>query len=325
MRRLLIAAIAIALAATGLGAGTSPAPRVARIAIASAATSTAATAKCNQNWPLHPGTRTVRGSCGKRVKDLQWELGGHKPYAMHQAKPTFKAKPNGLYGARTKAAVLAMKFRLGYPKAGQCGFKRTLLVPTVTPWFLKLLRNEVKRSTCWIGLAAARVERAIRTGVTVNARFVQTLELSQLGTEEDPPRSNRGYRISYGGFGGPYQGSTGAFGQAWCASFQTWALKLLLHHGFGSANDAYVPTIAEYARARGWLSAKPKFGSFVVFLSANYSLVNAFHIGFVVRVTASGIQTIEGNATDAYGGGVHEIWRPFASNRMVYVNVPGLA
>jgi hypothetical protein len=151
---------------------------------------------------------------------------------------------------------------------------------------------------------------------------IQKLEVSQLGTREIPDGSNRGPRISYAAAGyGPYQGATGAYGLAWCASFGTWALKSVTGHGFGSANDAYVPAIAEYAHAHNFLGAKPRVGSFVVFLSANLQLVNAFHIGYVVRVTASGVQTIEGNA----GNAVREVWRPFDSNRMVYVNVPGVS
>jgi hypothetical protein len=112
---------------------------------------------------------------------------------------------------------------------------------------------------------------------------------------------------------------------AWCASFQDWALKRITGHGFGSANDAYVPTIAEHERAVGGMAAKPKFGSFVAFLTNRYELSTSYHIGFVVKVTASGVQTIEGNATSPYGGVVKEVWRPYFAYKMVYLDHRGVA
>jgi hypothetical protein len=272
-------------------------------------------------FPLHAGSH------GQRVQDLQWLLGGHKPYVFNQVKPTFKFKPNGAYGARTKSAVIAMKFRIGYPKIGQCGSRTTLLRDTTTGYFFAILEGKVPRPRCWVALAAQRVKGAVRVGASTTALAIQRLEVSQLGVHEVPDGSNRGpcisttCRLGTLGLFGPYQGSTGAYGAAWCASFGDWALQSVTGHGFGSANNAYVPTIAEYAQQQNWLAAKPKVGSFVIFLSPDLLLVNAFHIGYVVRVTASGLQTVEGN----YANGVHEVWRPFAANRMVYVDVPGVA
>jgi hypothetical protein len=313
------------LALTALAAGGVP-PAVGETAKASSA-------RCSDRWELHPGAKTVRASCGQRVRNLQWLLAGHKPFALTAIKETFKAKPNGLYGARTASAVKAMKWRAGYPQKGQCKATANMASSTrVGPQFFAILENKQKRSLCWVGLASDRVKGAIRAGSTSTADKVRLLELSQLGVHENPARSNRGPCISYtctltGRSYGPYQGATGAYGLAWCASFGDWALKSVRGRGFGSTNDAYVPAIAIYARDHGWLAAKPKVGSFVVFLNSSYTLDlnTAYHIGYVVKVTASGVQTIEGNATDTYGGGVREVWRAFASWRMVYVDLPGVA
>lgn len=321
-RQSLAAAIAAAVAVVAM-------PSASAVAGGSAAHATvkqACPAK-RQAFPLHAKTVRSAASCGQHVADLQWLLHGGKPYAMHQVKPTFKGRPNGSYGAITKHDVLAMKFRIGYPKAGQCGAKTTLLIDTTTSYFFHVLEGTAIRPTCWVGLAAQRVKGAVRTGATDTALAIQRFEISQLGVHEIPDGSNRGPCISivdgcavYLG-NGPYQSSTGAYGAAWCASFADYMLKLITGHGFGSTNDAYVPAIAEYAQAHNELAAKPRVGSFVIYLSRDLQLVNAFHIGYVVRVTATGVQTVEGNE----GNAVRELWRPFATNRMVYVNVPGVA
>jgi hypothetical protein len=295
---------------------------VAVLAIVFAPAGTAATCSAaRQAFPLHAG------SCGQHVSDLQWLLHGGKPYVFKQVLPTFKGHPNGSYGAITKHDVLAMKFRVGYPKLGQCGAKTTLLRDTTSRYFFFILEGKVPRPRCWVALAAERVKGLVRTGATVTALAIQKLEVSQFGVQESPDGSNRGPCISItcrlGALGlfGPYQGSTGAYGEAWCASFAQWALKSVTGHTMPAALPAYVPSIAQWAQQHNYLAAKPKVGSFVIFLSPDLLLVNAFHIGYVVRVTASGVQTVEGN----YANGVHEVWRPFADNQMVYVDVPGVA
>ena len=269
------------------------------------------------SYPLHAGSH------GRKVSDLQWLLAGHRPNVFTKTKPTFHWKTNGWYGARTKSAVKAFKFRIGYPAKGQCGATRTSVTDTANRYFISLLEGKKHRPTCWVAVAAKRIAGTVVAGATKTALAIKTLELSQLGVHEVPDGSNRGPRISFaqGGFG-PYQGSTGAYGEAWCASFATWALERVTGHTFGSANNAYVPTIAEYAQARGWLQAKPRVGSFVIFLSSDRQLVNAFHIGYVIKlVGSSGVMTVEGN----YANAVHEVYRTFDSNPMVYVDVPGIA
>lgn len=279
--------------------------------------------RCNQTYPLHGAHGHVRASCGDRVKAIQWLLSGKKPSVYTKTKPTFHWAPNGLYGARTKSAVRAMKYRIGYPAKGQCGAHRTALTTTTSQHLIRLLEGKAQRPRCWVGLAADRIKGVVVPGATKRALAIKTLELSQLGVHEIPDGSNRGPRISYasGGFG-PYQGSTGAYGLAWCSSFADWALKRITGHGFGSANDAYVPTVVEYAQARGWLQAKPRLGSFVVFLTSSGQLASAYHIGYVISlVGSSGVMTIEGNA----GNAVREVYRRFSVYRMIYVDVPGVA
>jgi hypothetical protein len=281
-------------------------------------------AKRHDPYPLHSG------SSGPRVAALQWLLAGHRPSVFTKTKPTFKGRPNGYYGARTKAAVKAMKYRIGFPKAGECqlGKTSTYVTDSAGVLLIEILEGKKQRPRCWVAIAAKRIQGTVVPGATVIALAIKRLELSQLGVHEIPDGSNRGPCISIscrlGDLGefGPYQGSTGAYGAPWCASFGDWALKRIAGHGFGSANDAYVPTIAEYAQARGWLQAKPTVGSFVIFLSADRLLVNAYHIGYVIKlVGSSGIETVEGNYADA----VHEVYRTFQANPMIYVDVPGVA
>lgn len=275
----------------------------------------------HDHFPLHPGTKTVKASAGPRVSGLQWELGGHKPNVYTKIKPTFKRKPNGWFGAATKAAVLAYKYRLGYPKAGECGVKKTYLLPSVTRQFFDILEGKQRLSVCWVGLAAKRVA-AVVPGASKVAIAIKTLELSQLGTTESPRGSNRGPRISYTSQGfGPYQGATGAYGLAWCASFQQWAFMHRAPGGRFANNSAYTPYIAQWAQSHGFLNAKAKVGEMAIYLTHGGILVDAFHTGFVSKVTASGYVAIEGNSSNA----VREVFRPFGVTPVVFVAVPGVA
>jgi hypothetical protein len=309
MRKYLLAALAAVLMLGG-----SAAPAGAKAA-----------PKCNDSYALHAARTHVKASCGQRVSDLQWLLAGHRPSVYRSTRPTYRWAPNGAYGARTKAAVKAMKFRIGYPEAGQCGSRGNDVTDTASSTFFAILEGHKPRPACWVGLAAKRIKGTVQPGATRAALAIKEFELSQLGVHEVPDGSNRGPRISYRAGGiGPYQGSTGAYGLAWCASFADYGLKLITGHGFGSSNDAYTPTIAEYAQAHGWLQAKPRVGSYVEFLNAAgqvKALGSAYHIGYVVKVMASGVETVEGNE----GNAVREVYRPFAAYNMVYVNVPGVA
>lgn len=273
-------------------------------------------------FPLHPGTKTVKASAGPRVKDIQWLLAGHKPNVFTKIKPTYNnRKPNGFFGAYTTHAVLAYKYRLGYPKKGECGETKTFLIPTVQPYFFALLEGKQKRSICWVSLAAARVKQVV-PGSTVAALDIKNLELLQLGVQEQPLGSNRGCRISYTCAGyGPYQGATGAFGLAWCASLQQWAYMHKAPGGRFANNSAYTPYIAQWGKDHNFLNAKPRVGALVIFLTHGGVLVDAFHMGYVVKVTASGYVTIEGNYADS----VREVFHTIGDIPAVFIYIPGVA
>ena len=113
--------------------------------------SAAQPAACSGRWELGPG------SCGQRVKDLQWLLAGHRPNVFTEVKPTFKGEPNGAYGARTKSAVTQYKYRIGYPRKGQCGAKTDLVNPNVGPQFFAILIGQQKRPACWVALVSGRL------------------------------------------------------------------------------------------------------------------------------------------------------------------------
>ncbi len=281
----------------------------------------AAAAARHDHYPLHPGHGKVKASAGPRVSNLQWLLGGHRPNVYTKVKPTFRRAPNGYFGAYTSHAVLAYKYRLGYPKKGECGARVTHLVPSVTSQFFAILEGKQRLSVCWVGLAAKRVQ-AIVPGASKAAVDIKLLELSQLGTHEIPGGSNRGPRISYTSNGfGPYQGATGAFGLAWCASFQQWAFMHRAPGGRFANNSAYTPYIAQWAQTHGFLNAKAKVGAMSIYLTHGGILVDAYHTGFVAKVTASGYVAIEGNSADS----VREVYRPFGVTPVVFVYVPGVA
>lgn len=264
--------------------------------------------------PRHDGYPLHAGSHGQRVQDLQWLLGGHRPYVFSKVKPTYRWKPNGAYGARTKHAVKAMKYRIGYPAAGQCSHKRSTVTDTAGSTFTLILEGKLQRPICWVAVAQLRIQ-LVEPGVSPAAWKIKELELSQLGTAEIPAGSNRGPRISYTSAGyGPYQGATGAFGLAWCASFQQWAFSTVTGATFAD-RSAGVLYIEAWAQRHGYLNAKAKVGSLVAFLD------DGGHIGYVSKVLASGYVALEGNSGDA----VRQVFHPWNYRLRVFINIPGVA
>lgn len=261
-----------------------------------AAPASAKAPRCNESWYLHPGTVTTRGSCGQRVKDLQWLLAGHKPNAYTKIKPTFKGDPNGAYGARTKAAVLAYKWRFGYPA-------RLAKSPLVGPYFFSLLENQQKRPVLWVALAARRLKTA-EAGATPSALKLKRYELTQVGFHEGSRQVNSYFDY----FHLPRN-------LQWCAIFQGYSMRhvgLLL---FQNANPWYVPSIIEWGRGHGWLFAKAKVGSFVLYYG------DISHIGYVVAVDLFGYSTVEGNWNNQVGH-VHHTW---TDHLRYFLRIPGLA
>lgn len=276
-------------------------------------------AKRRDAWPLHPGSK------GQRVADLQFLLGGHGPYVFSQVKPTFKGKPNASFGARTKSADLAMKWRIGYPRAGQCGAKGDMLVASTGPKFFAILEGKQTRPACWVALAAARL-KAINTGPTQLALQIRSYEvhLVTLGIRESPDGSNRGPAISRAAYGVPaLQSATGAYGAAWCVSTQQTVLKTI---GYGTFADdtAGVYYAVDWAAKRSLLSAKPKIGALVAFIdydSAGHRIAGTGHLGFVSAVQASSFSYIAGND----GNGVREHTIPDGSRSYAFIYLPRLA
>lgn len=276
-------------------------------------------AKTHDAWDLHPG------SSGPRVEALQWLESGHKPYVFSQVKPTFKWPVNGVFGARTTSATIQIKYRIGYPRAHQCGSKGDLVVASTGPQFFAILEGKQKRPACWVALAAARV-KAINTGPTELALKVKAYEvhLVELGIHEVPNGSNRGPAISYAALGVPaLQSATGQYGAAWCVSTQQTVLKTL-GYGTFAGDTAGVYSAVDYGAARNWLSAKPKIGALVAFIdynSAGQRITGTGHMGFVTAVQASSFTYIAGNDSN----GVREHTIPDGSRSYAFIYLPHLA
>lgn len=258
------------------------------------------------SWPLHPGSH------GPKTAALQWLLAGHKPN-VYAVQPTFHVKVNGGFGARTKSAVVIYKNRIGYPKAGQCGAKTSMVVAETGPQFFAILEGKKARPLCWIGLAQKRT-RIVVPGATKLALKIKALEVSQIGIREIPDGSNRGPHISQPWPGYPsYQSVTGAVAAPWCASFQQWAFS---QSGDGTFADrsAGVLYIESWAHQHGYVDATANVGSLVAFLD------DGGHIGYVVKVMAAGYVSLEGNSNNS----VREVYHPWNDRLRVFIDLPGV-
>lgn len=244
-------------------------------------------------YPLHAG------STGPRVAGLQWMLSGHRPNVFRQVKPTLHHYTPGVFGARTKAAVVAYKFRLGYPPK--------LIRPVAGRYFIALLRGK-PRPVAWVALAQKRL-KAVVPGASPLALKIKAVEVSQLGVSENTGY-NRGTTVdAYSRyFGLP-------LGLAWCEIFQQWSFA---HAGyrppFADRSFAVFYTV-EWARQHGFLNAKAKVGALVAFLG------DQGHIGYVVKVLASGYVTVEGNSSNR----VQQVYHPWNDRLRVFIWLPGVA
>jgi hypothetical protein len=324
-----LAVLLAAVAAIAISAG---AP-----AAVAASHSTAAThpAKCSDAWNLHAG------SCGERVDGWQWMISGHCPNRFAVAcggkvKPTLHRYTPGSYGARTKAATVALRYRLGFPAKGQCGAKASKLVPEVGPWFWALLRGTrdnngkliATRPACWVALAQSRIELVDDTQPTKLALAIRAWELQQVGTREG------GWNVgSVPGPGGwsinRIQSVFGTSGLAYCEIFQEVAFSVNGYQPipfFPASPFAVIPSYRT-AAALGWVVAKPQIGSLMVWLGDDG------HIGFVADVDADSAghvrsyTTVEGN-THPEGGGAEGIWVKHypvpGSSLRLFINLPRL-
>lgn len=251
------------------------------------------------------------GAADARVCGVKWMISGphgHRPNVFTvRGTYTRPLHPGCNYAGKTwGAAVAAYKYRLGYPKR--------FVKPVAGPYFFALLRGSKHRPLLWVALAQRRAKPII-AGPSAFALKIRALALSQLGVHEIPDNSNRGPRISYtsGGFG-PYQGSTGAYGAAWCASFVQWLLQRV---GYGTIADrsAGVLYIEGWAHARHFVQAPVRVGSLVAYLD------DGGHIGVVTKVTASGYVEVSGNTSNA----VRQTWHPWNYRLRVFINLPRIA
>lgn len=134
--------------------------------------------------------------------------------------------------------------------------------------------------------------------------------LSQLGTTENPPGSNRT----------PYGVAYGMNGAAWCGEFVWWAFHRagLDLKGLG-IYPAYTPAFCSQARAKGWQAvpfASARRGD-VVFMNFAPGGDPIEHVGLAIGGPAglASLPTVEGNTSSAdagsqsNGGGVFRKWR----------------
>lgn len=289
-----------------------------------------ATVKCNDDLPLHTKLAGKPASCGQRVKDLQWLLGGHKPNVFKEVKPTFTKKPNGLFGAYTVSAVNKYRFRIGYPATGQCGAKvATWKSDYVTGFFFNVLEGRAKRPACWVALAASRVRSVVPTpeptslGAQWAALLGDWLGIHETGVNVGPCISTP--CVWHGKSYPAIQASTGAYGAAWCVSTQQAVAKLLGLPLFANGT-AGVYYAVDYYAARNETYAKPKLYSLVAFLdydSAGHRIPGTGHMGFVTAVYANSFTYRAGNDNNAVSE--HTIpdgSRPYVFLRLDKVTVP---
>jgi hypothetical protein len=122
------------------------------------------------------------------------------------------------------------------------------------------------------------------------AQQLLAVAASQIGTREDTSGSN------------PYGRAYGMDRVAWCAEFAWWCFR----EAGASAlipKTAYTPTLASWYQQQGRASRTPQVGSLVFYNWPGDGVDRIQHVGFVERVvSASQIQTIEGNTTSGVAG-----------------------
>jgi hypothetical protein len=241
-------------------------------------------------WPLHHGTTAARSSRGPRVAELQYLLRNPRPRQNVWGKVKGTLQPgtftDGIYDLATARAVIAWKYRVGFPSRGQCGSKVDEWRQTkVTPWFIHLVTSGSGRPYCWVAVAAKRIAKAER-GATPLALKLASFELGQVGTWGS-------YRYAtYFGLPTWWQ---------WCAIFQNYSRVHVNLGRFPSPDPWSVPYLIGMGQAHvngDWLSAVAKVGEWVLYYG------DISHIGYVIKVDQNGYYwTVEGN----YGNHVAEV------------------
>lgn len=269
----------------------------ALVAPLQAATKKPATVVRHDKLPLH------LGSYGPRVVELQKLLDGEKKSVFKEIRPTLKTQPNGLFGQATEEALFALKYRLGYPD--RFNHKGRAVAGTD---FFSLMYGHSKRTLEMVGWAQIRIQ-AVEAGSTVLAQQIKRIETSQLGANENLG-PNCGTRIDayfrYFGIG---------CGLPWCAIFAQWSFARAGYKPPFANRSFGVIYIAQWARDHGYLNAKARVGSLVAFLD------DGGHIGYVVKVLASGYVTDEGNSSNR----VQQVYHPWSNRLRVFIDLPGVA
>ena len=134
-----------------------------------------------------------------------------------------------------------------------------------------------------------------------------TLAKTQIGVAEVPPGSNSVLynRVYYGN----------DTRQPWCVVFIWWLFNELgiSQHFCGGTKTAYCPYVENFARSNGqWVTSGYKPGDLVLYDWDGDG--TADHIGIVIGVNGSVLNTIEGNCSDS----VSEMFRSTSSVRGAY-------
>ena len=260
-------------------------------------------------WNLHHSTTVAKSSRGPRVAELQYLLRDPRPPQNVFTKVKGTLKPRtftvGLDDHPTAAATVAYKFRIGYPARGQCGKRTNTWRSTqVGPYFIGLLRGAKQRPACWVAVAAKRIAAAV-PGATPLALHLKSLELSQVGVSEPLAYYRYNYYFHL------------AYGLPWCAIFQNYALEHVGHSRLGASNPFYVPSIIDWGRAHGYLSARAKVGEFVLYYG------DISHTGYVIAVDPkTGFYwTVEGN----WANRVAQVNHSPYDHLHYFLAVPGIA
>jgi hypothetical protein len=233
---------------------------------------------------------------------MAYALEGHRPSVYRTSVRSFPFKPNGLYGPHTVAAVRNAKRRLGFPVVNGVAGRD----------FLLILEGKRPRPIGYLVRAGKRTKATVplRKPLSSCVSRLISVEKHELGVLEHPFGSNDGPRVHV------YQSATGVYRQAWCMSFQVWAvtgvdLGNVLEHTAGVYEET------RWAKSRGLLHALPKVGSLVLF--QDWGRPNGGHAGLVVKITAHGFVSIEGNASN----GVRERYHLVGDRDPLFLWLPG--
>lgn len=222
---------------------------------------------------------------------------------------------DGELGVLTATAVRAARYRFGYPLRQVVAVADARLVGLLEGTERQTLAERA------VALARRRSSASVDADAKFRARLI-AVERGEDGVKEDPAGSNDGARVRV------YQKVTGAYRQAWCASFQCWALRQAGYLGALPTYPAYCPSWEAKAAAGtdGWHVVPPhqmRVGDHVLY---DFGDGEAQHIGLCASVPdGSGqFEAWEGNtstSSDDNGGAVMLRTRNLRSVRRV-VRVP---